>query len=242
MPKTCSTGVSPVESSHDPEHSHGRDAHATEDASQYDRDAADTFRIRQGANLPHWRQDGAIYAVTFRLADSVPAQMLNGWEQEREQLVQAAIQKDGKLSRAEADRLRVLFSDKVEVFLNNRHGDCWMLRDDVAELVQNALLHFDGTRYDLLAWCVMPNHVHLVVRPRPEHTLELILHSWKSFTSRQIGKLVGKTGTLWQAEYYDHLIRDEDDLSHAIEYVLNNPQAAGLKNWRWVGSSCVSHV
>jgi menaquinone-specific isochorismate synthase len=224
------------------ESSHGRDAHATEDASQHGRDADDTIHIRQGANLPHWRQDGAVYAVTFRLADSVPAQVLDGWQQEREQLVQAATKKDGKLTREEADRLRVLFTDKVEVFLNNRQGSCWMMRDDVAELVQKALLHFDGTRYDLLAWCVMPNHVHVVVWPRPEHSLESILHSWKSFTSRQIGKLVGKTGTVWQAEYYDHLIRDQEDLSHAIEYVLNNPLVAGLKNWRWVGSRCVSHV
>jgi REP element-mobilizing transposase RayT len=111
-----------------------------------------------------------------------------------------------------------------------------MMREEVAELVQKALLHFDGTRYSLLAWCIMPNHVHVVVRPRPEHPLESILHSWKSYTSKEIGKLVGKTGMLWQPEYYDHLIRDEDDLIHAIEYVLNNPQAAGLKDWRWVGS------
>ncbi|MEI8383245.1 MAG: transposase [Planctomycetota bacterium] len=212
------TGVSPVAGGH------GRDAHATEG-----------FHIRQGANLPHWRQDGAIYAVTFRLADSVPKQVLEGWRIEREQLIQAAMQKSGQLSPAEADRLQVLFSEKVEAFLNQRQGACWMMRDDVAELVQNALLHFDGTRYDLFAWCVIPNHVHVVVRPRPEHSLESILHSWKSFTSRKIGQIVGKTGTIWQSEYYDHLIRDEDDLFHAMEYVLNNPQAAGLENWRWVG-------
>jgi len=212
------TGVPPVESEH------GRDAHAT-----------GGFRIRQGANLPHWRQDGAIYAVTFRLADSVPRQILEGWRIEREELVQAAIRKSGQLSPAEADRLKVLFSEKVETFLNQRQGACWMMRDDVAGLVQNALLHFDGSRYDLFAWCVMPNHVHVVVQPRPEHSLESILHSWKSFTSRKIGQIVGRMGTIWQAEYYDHLVRDEDDLFHAMEYVLNNPQAAGLENWRWVG-------
>lgn len=203
---------------------HGRDAHAT-----------GSFRIRRGANLPHWRQDGAIYAVTFRLADSVPKPVLEGWRIEREELVQAAIQKSGKLSTAEADRLQVLFSDKVEAYLNQRQGACWMMRDDVAELVQNALLHFDGSRYELFAWCVMPNHVHAVVRPRPGHSLESILHSWKSFTSKKIAGLVGLSGTVWQAEYYDHLIRDEEDLIHAMEYTLSKPEAAGLKNWRWVG-------
>jgi len=173
--------------------------------------------------------------VTFRLADSIPNRVLEGWRLEREQLVQAAIKKSGQLSADETDRLQTLFSEKVEMYLNQRQGACWMMRADVAELVQNALFHFEGERYDLFAWCVMPNHVHVVVRPRPEHALELILHSWKSFTSKEIAKMVNRTGTLWQVEYYDHLIRDEDDLIHAMEYVLNNPRAAGLENWRWVG-------
>lgn len=81
----------------------------------------------------------------------------------------------------------------------------------------------------------MPNHVHVVLQPRPEQSLESFRHSWKSFTSKKIARLVGHTGTLWQAEYYDHLLRDEDDFIRAIEYVLNKPQAAGLANWRWVG-------
>ncbi|MEZ6142989.1 MAG: transposase [Zavarzinella sp.] len=230
--------VPPVENKSDHNHStcvppvekpHGRDAHATDKGR---------FHLRWGAKLPHWRQEGAIYAVTFRLADSVPKQVLKGWQQEREKLIQAAIKKEGQFSPAESDRLEVLFSDKVEQYLNNRNGACWMIRDDVAELVQNALLYFDGTRYDLFAWCVMPNHVHVVVRPSPTHSLESILHSWKSFTSKKIGELVDKTGPLWQSEYYDHLIRDEEDLIHAIEYVLNNPTVAGLNNWRWVSCTC----
>ncbi len=132
--------------------------------------------------------------------------------------------------------LRVIHSlCEGEAFLNQRQGACWMKREDVAELVQNALLHFDGERYDLWAWCVMPNHVHVVVRPRLGHSLESILHSWKSFTSKKIAGLVGHSGAVWQTEYYDHLIRDEEDLIHAMEYALGNPDAAGLKNWRWVG-------
>lgn len=223
-----STGVPPVSpppaDSSPVNNTHGQDA-----------DNTGSFRIRRGASLPHWRQDGAIYAVTFRLADSVPKHVLDSWRLERERPVKTAIQESGQLTADESERLRILFSEKVEAYLNRRHGACWMKRNEVASVVQNALLHFDGSRYDLYTWCVMPNHVHVVVRPQPAYSLESIMHSWKSFTSKMIASIVGKTGVLWQTEYYDHLVRNEDDLIHAMEYVLNNPRVAGLVNWPWVG-------
>jgi REP element-mobilizing transposase RayT len=75
--------------------------------------------------------------------------------------------------------------------------------------VADALRHFDGERYRLVAWCVMPNHVHAVVQPAAGHVLEEIVHSWKSFTAHQANKLLGRTGPFWMAEAYDHLVRDE---------------------------------
>ena len=89
--------------------------------------------------------------------------------------------------------------------------------------------------YDLPAWCVMPNHVHVVVRPREGHRLADILHSWKSFTATRINRLLGRTGRQWQREYYDHLIRDEREFGRIIQYILQNPAKAGLKHWPWVG-------
>lgn len=154
-----STGVPPVSY---PD-LHGRDAHVTElpgvstlstgvpPVSEPTPDAhvtGDTFRIRHGAKLPHWRQGGAIYAVTFRLADSVPRHVLEGWRLEREEIEQAAIQKAGRLTAMEAHRLKILFSDKVEDYLNTGHGASWMMREAVANSVHKALLHFDGARYD----------------------------------------------------------------------------------------------
>ena len=118
--------------------------------------------------------------------------------------------------------------------------------DRVAVVVSNALLHFDELRYSLAAWCVMPNHVHVVVKPFsgvtttagtavPLAELPEILHSWKSFTAKEANKLLRRSGEFWQTEYYDHLIRNESDFRHAVRYVLNNPIKAGLKNWKWVG-------
>jgi len=81
----------------------------------------------------------------------------------------------------------------------------------------------------------MPNHVHVVVRPNPDHELMRIVHSWKSFSASRANILLGRRGAFWQPEYYDHLIRDEVELFHAIEYALNNPLAASLCDWPWTG-------
>ena len=82
----------------------------------------------------------------------------------------------------------------------------------------------------------MPNHVHAVLRPYDDFELSSILHSWKSFTSKQANKIIGRTGEFWQAESYDHLVRDAQDFHHCIRYTLDNPAAAGLHGWRWAGA------
>ncbi|PWT87523.1 MAG: hypothetical protein C5B54_12195 [Acidobacteria bacterium] len=118
--------------------------------------------------------------------------------------------------------------------------------------VVGALKHFDGSRYKLHAWCVMPNHVHVVFTVEKNSEVadrdgvrysELIpiLHSWKSFTAHEANKILQTYGKFWQDEYYDHLIRNDDDFAHSIEYTLNNPVKAGFcklwKEWLWSGCS-----
>jgi len=107
----------------------------------------------------------------------------------------------------------------------------------VAELVQTAILHFDGERYRILAWCIMPNHVHVVVEPFDGQRLGAILHSWKSFTANKANLLVRRTGTFWHDDYFDRYMRDEDHLTRTIHYVEQNPVRAGLVdtagNWLW---------
>ena len=223
---------------------HGQDAHATGStavsAVDHGQDAHATVMVRHGAYLPHWTAEGATYAVTFRLADSLPQKVLERWLFERENIVKTAQHVGRPLSPHEEKRLHELYSEKVEKYLDAAHGSCWMKDDRVAEIVAKALNHFDGDRYDLLAWCVMPNHVHVVVRPRPGNELPDILHSWKSFTAKQVNNLLGRTGAFWQPEYYDHLIRDGNDFAHCVEYVLRNPEAAGLKGWKWRGGIAVA--
>ena len=214
-PTRSGTGFQPV--------NHGQDAHAT------------SIAIHHGAYLPHWTTQQAIYSVTFRLADSLPKSVVMAWLAERENIVRTATELNRPLTMVEHEQLQYLFSDKVDRYLDAGHGACWMRQDAIAQIVSNALRHFDEHRYRLRVWCVMPNHVHAVVQPCPGHGLPSILHSWKSFIANQANKALGRAGDFWQPEYYDHLIRDEGDLLHSIEYVLHNPERARLKHWQWLG-------
>jgi REP element-mobilizing transposase RayT len=193
--------------------------------------------VRQGAYLPHWTLAGATYAVCFRLADSLPQTVLAAWQRERAGLLEEGRREDGGLTREVEDRLRELFSAKVETFLDAGQGGCELRRPEIARLAVEALHYFEGSRHRLVAWCVMPNHVHAVVEPLGEHALPVILKSWKGFSGKEANRLLGRRGEFWQPESYDHLIRDEADLVHAVNYILENPAKAGLVEWPWVWAS-----
>lgn len=187
---------------------------------------------RQGAKLPHWTKSDGIYAVTFRLADSLPVGAAQAMRVERVAIRMREKEQQRNLTGVELARLNKLHQEKVDRLLDQAHGECWLRRDEIGQIVADALVHFDDERYRLLAWCIMPNHVHAVMQPRPGYELSQILHMWKSFTAHEINKTLRRTGSVWQDEYYDHLIRDEDDLTHHIEYAWRNPDHAGLKDWK----------
>ncbi|PYS99266.1 MAG: hypothetical protein DMF63_11605 [Acidobacteria bacterium] len=192
--------------------------------------------IRDRGRLPHWEKEDGIYFVTFRLADSLPQNILDRLRDERREALGALKTLDHELRLEEKRKIEWLFSEKVDGYLDRNYGSCVMQEPAVAKVVADSLLHFDAQRYHLYAWCVMPNHVHSVVRPKQNHKLEDVLHSWKSYTAHEINKLLGRRGELWQREYYDHLVRSESDLERAMKYTIRNPASAGLQNWPWVSS------
>jgi valyl-tRNA synthetase len=197
--------------------------------------ATQTIDKRQGRYLPHWTKEGAIYTVVFRLADSVPAEVSESWRLQRQDIIEGAQRQKRPLTHDEQIELQRLQSEKIESFLDVGHGECLFKDAGIAEIMNNALKHFDGERYELIAWAIMPNHVHAIIRPLPGYKLAEIVHSWKSFTSKEINRLLARSGAVWMDEYYDHLIRDENDFSNQINYVLTNPERAGLQNWQWCG-------
>src|SRR5262249_49103303 len=120
-------------------------------------------------------------------------------------------------------------------WLDKGHGSCALRDPRLAALVRDAMLHFEGTRYDLFAWCVMPNHAHAVMGTYPGRDVSMILLSWKGFTGKKAREFLGGEGDFWQKEPYAPLVRDGAAFAHWVVYVLNTPAAADLKNWPWVG-------
>jgi type I restriction enzyme R subunit/putative DNA methylase len=194
---------------------------------------------RHRGYLPHWEREHATYFVTFRLADSLPAEARKRIEDQRYDIVKTAEQLDRPLTETERERLDQLYSVNVDELLNAGHGACYLKNADCAAVVAETLSKWDDERYALYAWCVMPNHVHAVFRPFAGHALGDILHSWKSYTAKACNKLLGRTGEFWQRESFDRLIRDREEFDQRVRYTVENPAVAGLVDWKWVGGSAV---
>jgi REP element-mobilizing transposase RayT len=188
--------------------------------------------------LPHLKREGGTYFVTFRQAGTLPAEVLLRFKGERQSILNHALAAKRPLTWHEQEELFRWYSDRVDRYLDAGHGECHLRRPACADVVAGALKFFDGKRYELRAWVVMPNHVHVVVWPQSPHTLSEILHSWKSYTAHELNKLLPqKVVPFWQSESYDHLIRDDDDLHRCCHYTLMNPVNAGLcaeaHLWPW---------
>ena len=168
--------------------------------------------------LPHFDHPGLVQSVTFRLADSLPAEKLAQWQAELE--IPAG-------ARAFGPQV-IEYHRRIEEWLDRGHGSCALRDSRVASMVAGALLHFDGERYRLLAWVVMPNHVHVLIETLPGFPLGDVVHSWKSYSAKQANQILAQTGRFWQEEYFDRYIRDADHLREARRYIEQNPVEAGL--------------
>jgi putative transposase len=170
--------------------------------------------IRFTANrLPHWQQEGAVYFVTFRLADAVPRRLRDEWENERQGWLRVHPKPWSNDTELEYHKR---FSSAMEQWLDAGYGSCVLRRRDCAQLVDDTLQHFDSQRLALIASVVMPNHVHVLFLQNAEWPLEKVLRSWKSFTSRRINALLGRDSSLWQRDYFDRLVRDEKHFANCV--------------------------
>jgi len=117
---------------------------------------------------------------------------------------------------------------RLDAMLDEGRGDCLLRNPHFARTVACALEYFDGERYSLLAWVIMPNHVHVLIEQIEGFPLGDVVSSWKSFAAKAVNKLRGWRGTVWAPDYFDRFIRNERHFANAVSYIENNPVLAGL--------------
>jgi REP element-mobilizing transposase RayT len=190
--------------------------------------------------LPRVKRENASYFVTFRLADSLPKAALARLEHQKAQRLQEFRESSrcGESPSKSIEEIARNFQRELERNLDQGAGSCHLRRPQIADLMVQTMRHFDQTRYELREWVVMPNHVHAVLHPLPNHLLGDILKSWKQFTSRRANPILGLEGQrFWQPESYDHWIRDLDEGARIRRYIHHNPVKAHLcanpGDWRW---------
>jgi len=187
------------------------------------------FEVRKRSRLPHWHSDEAPYFVTFNLVETMPAEFRERLKIERRVRIAELERLKQRATASEVHAIDRMMRERAEEYLDSGVGECWLKRTSIAELVVNALMHFDDQRYRLLAWCVMPNHVHVVFNT--DNRIDRVLNSWKSFTSKEANRLLGRAGSFWQQDYFDRTIRNRSDFDRTVRYVLENPVRSGLIDW-----------
>ena len=171
------------------------------------------------ANLPHWNKRLTTCFATFRLADSLPTEKLNSLEEARKDWLSThPTPWTSEITR----EYYSLFDENIQKWLDQEHGSCVLVDSANSQIVEDALWHFAGERYDLYAYVVMPNHVHVLFQPIGGNTISGILESWKRFTARKINERTGKGGSLWQKESFDTLVRSERHFQTIIGYIKRN--------------------
>jgi carbamoylphosphate synthase large subunit/REP element-mobilizing transposase RayT len=182
-------------------------------------------------NLPNREQPQTTYFITFRLADSVPQAVLQAWHEEQENWLKLHPKPwNWKTEREYICR----FVEQREEWLDRGHGSCLLRDPRAAEIVAEALRFFEGQRYHLDAFVIMPNHMHALVQPLADHSLSEILHSWKSFTANALNSALNRDGQIWMRESYDHIVRDWNELLNWRRYIAANPKKAGLSAGEFV--------
>lgn len=176
--------------------------------------------------LPHWQQSEAVYFVTFRLADALPKHLLEQWQDERNAWLKFhPLPWSADVEREYYRR----FSRRIEQWLDADHGSCVLRRRACAQEIATALRHFDGTRVNIISFVIMPNHVHALFALMHDWPLEKIVHSWKRQSAVRINRLVGDNGVLWQRDYFERLLRNEEHFAMCVRYIRKNAAKAYLR-------------
>ncbi len=196
--------------------------------------------------LPHWSQRGTICFITFRTWDSMPAKVVAAWRAERDAWLRRRgidpnrVGWETRLRRSPSDlrrRFASYVSDRWNDHLDALHGACVLRQPPLARIVGGSLCRFDGDRYVLADYVVMPNHVHLLVAFPHEDAMLAQCESWKHYTAREINRALGRTGRFWQQDAFDHLVRSAEQFEHYRRYIADNPAKACLEPGQYLYES-----
>ena len=213
-------------------------------------------------HIPHYDIKNAYQSITYRLADSLPTRVLNELSKELDKMEKLSGEMNDSSFHGEIDnslfhgevgsssfhgemggspikknkqKLEAQRRQKIEQYLDAGHGCCILKKPEIAQIIIDNWQFFDGQRYDLIAYVVMPNHVHVLIKSHDKWPLRKVLHSWKSYTAKEIKEILLKTGeppvlpeSIWQADYWDRFIRNDNHFLRTIDYIHDNPVKAGL--------------
>jgi type I restriction enzyme R subunit len=214
----------------------------------FDRDADVEVVERR---LPHWAQAGTVCFITFRTWDSIPKPVLERWLEDRRQwLERHGIQGSHRVRRSanwrsQLERLdpqhqhefHETFSNRWHAELDNCHGACVLRQPELALIVADSLKYFDGERYDLTDFVVMPTHVHLLAAFRNEKQMLAQCESWKHYTATEINRRMNQKGRFWQQDGFDHLVRSADQFEYLRRYIAENASKARLREGQFIHES-----
>jgi len=190
-----------------------------------------------GGHLPHWYQPGVTYFITWRTDDSLPKEVAELWYRRRDNWlrrhgINPAIgnwqERLGSLSDVLQRQFHATFSHEFMEHLDKGDGECVLRRPELAQIIADSLHHFDGQRYHLGDFVVMPNHVHLLVCLLGQTDLAEQCYSWKKYTATKINRALGRKGRFWQEESFDHLVRSPEQFNYLRRYIGDNPNKANL--------------
>ncbi len=200
-------------------------------------DPNDDLLITQ-RGLPHWAQDDRVVFITWRMQDSLPVDLLDTWRSQRSAWLRGRgldpENPDWKsqlqeLPASEVAEFHARFTEEWHRLLDQGHGSCALRDPACAAMVRDSLLHFEGDRYQMHGFVIMPNHVHLLVSFPDRQTLLEQCESWKRFTSTRLNRLLNRTGRFWQKDAFDHLVRGPVQYHRLVQYLADNPIHARLQ-------------
>ena len=195
-------------------------------------------------NLPHMFDVEKPVFITYRLNFTIPKAVAEEYERRIKEWTEEIAklpEEDKKLKLNDKNARSFAWFD--ELIAKSDEVPQLLHKEGFREIIEESFKHFDGIRYKLLCYCIMSNHVHVLISPLLQDdgkifSIPHIVYTWKKYTAAAINKLMESKGNLWQKEIYDRLVRDEKELGRVVEYILNNPVKAGLvaQWWQWKGN------